>query len=79
MADKSGDSKRTKRERSFGKIGGAAIIGSAMAGLEGAVFRHAPPPIEVVNEHRHRGPVVSGDGKLVITLPEDVAQEPADY
>src|SRR5262245_30265170 len=50
------------------KLGGAAV-GSAMAGLDAAVFKTQPPQIEVVEHHRHDGPVVTEDG-IVITLPE---------
>jgi len=56
------------RKRSFMAIGGAAV-GSAMAGLESAAFRSLPPPIEVVEQHRHGGPIATDDGHLII-LPE---------
>jgi hypothetical protein len=77
MGDKSTQTKAASPRRSFGKIGGAAV-GSAMAGVDGAAFRHMPPPLEVVGENRHRGPVSTGDGRLVITLPEDVERESSD-
>jgi hypothetical protein len=52
------------------KIGGASV-GSAMTGVDGAVFRNTPPPLEVVEQHRKGGPVATDDGKLLIVLPED--------
>jgi len=51
------------------KVGGAGI-GSAMAGVDGAASRNAPPPLEVVEEHRPTGPVATDDGKFVIVIPE---------
>ena len=53
------------------KVGGAGV-GSAMAGLDAAVFRDQPPTHEVVEEHRHHGPTVTGDGKVQIVMPDDV-------
>jgi len=67
VAPKSGSPK--SRKKKFMSIGGAGI-GSAMAGLEAAAFRSMPPPIEVVEQHRHDGVIATDDGKLVITIPE---------
>lgn len=51
---------------------GGASVGAAMAGLEQAISRTTPPPIEMAHEHRHEGAVVTGDGTmLTITLPPD--------
>lgn len=77
VGEKAASSSGSKKRRTFGKIGGAAI-GSAMAGVDGAVFRNAPPPHEVVEHNRHPGSFATRDGTLIITLPEDVAVEPAD-
>jgi hypothetical protein len=63
------------KKRRFGKVGGAAI-GSAMAGVDGAVFRHLPPPLEVVEHNRHDGPVATGDGTMLIVLPDDQPAAP---
>jgi hypothetical protein len=41
-----------------------------MAGLDAAVFRSLPPAIEVAQQHRHHGPIASGDGKLIVTIPD---------
>jgi hypothetical protein len=64
-----------KRFDPLKKVGGAGV-GSAMAGLDGAVFRDAPPPLEVVEQHGQRGPVATDDGKLLIVLPDDEPQPP---
>jgi hypothetical protein len=73
MDEKSDGPKAERPRRSFGKIGGAAI-GSAMAGVDGAVFRNLPPPHEVVAQSRYRGPVATGDGKAIIVLPDEVPE-----
>ena len=61
------------------KVGGASI-GAAMVGFEAAVFRTIPPPIEVVEQNRHDGPMVTRDGTtLTITMPDTtVPTEPED-
>lgn len=66
-------------KKRFMALGGAAI-GSAMAGLDGVIFKTLPPPIEVVAQHRHDGPIASDDGTiLTITMPNAVeAAEPAE-
>jgi hypothetical protein len=69
-ADASDDGQAVKSKRWTPKLGGRSV-GAAMAGLEAAVFRTLPPPIEVVEHSRHDGPMVTGDGTLLtITLPD---------
>ncbi len=68
--DQAADNRTAEPRRWMPKLGGASV-GAAMAGLEAAVFRTTPPPIEVVEHSRHDGPMVTGDGTLLtITLPD---------
>ena len=69
-ADTPDDNRAVEPRRWMPKLGGASV-GAAMSGLEAAVFRTVPPPIEVVEHSRHDGPMVTADGTmLTITMPD---------
>ena len=71
--DTPADDQAVEPRRWMPKLGGASV-GAAMVGFEAAVFRTIPPPIEVVENSRHDGPMVTGDGTmLTITMPDPPA------
>ena len=74
-ADTPDDDQAAEPRRWMPKLGGASV-GAAMVGFEAAVFRTIPPPIEVVEQNRHDGPMVTGDGRMfTVTLPDPPTDE----
>jgi hypothetical protein len=70
VADEPKGSTKRKKKRQAG-----AAIGAAIVGFEQAVFRKLPPPLEVVVQSRHDGPVAADGTMYTIALPGDGGHE----